>query len=164
MFDANLLNRLYRYAYGLCGNEADAYDLLQSAVEKMLTTPRSVSRPEAYVRKMIRNAFIDMQRRHASHPTVEFDETTSVADLDERALESVIISQRELAAVWPLMKPVEREILMLWAIDGLSLTRVAEELEMPRGTVLSTVHRMRRRLTELRATAGSPLSACGGAL
>jgi RNA polymerase sigma-70 factor (ECF subfamily) len=42
-----------------------------------------------------------------------------------------------------MLNPVEREILYFWAIEGFSTTEVAKIMKMPKGTVLSKIHRMR---------------------
>jgi RNA polymerase sigma-70 factor (ECF subfamily) len=45
------------------------------------------------------------------------------------------------------MTTAEREILFLWAVEGYSTDEVARHLDRPRGSVLSIIHRMRKRLT-----------------
>lgn len=41
------------------------------------------------------------------------------------------------------LKPDEREIFYFWAIEGMSTAQVAEQLETPKGTILSKIYRMR---------------------
>ena len=62
----------------------------------------------------------------------------------------------ELEWIWPSLSFMEREILFLWAVEGYSTDEVASQLDRPRNTVLSIIHRMRKRLKqsvgELRGT------------
>ena len=78
---------------------------------------------------------------------------------DERSLGSLVVNERELEWYWPLLKPIERDILFLWAVEGLSFTEVAVELNMARGTILSAMHRMRGRLSVDDKTAQAALNA-----
>jgi RNA polymerase sigma-70 factor (sigma-E family) len=59
---------LKRHAFLLCGNEAQADDLVQEALVRAFTRPRRVPGPgaaEAYVRAIMVNLFIDAARRRA---------------------------------------------------------------------------------------------------
>jgi len=59
---------LKRHAFLLCGDEAQADDLVQEALVRAFTRPLRVSRPgaaEAYVRVIMVNLFIDGARRHS---------------------------------------------------------------------------------------------------
>jgi len=48
--------------------------------------------------------------------------------------------------MFQFLNPVEREILHLWAVEGMTTAQIAEQLDTPRGTVLSRIYRMRQRL------------------
>ena len=148
MLDPEVLNRLYRYAFTLEGNEADAYDLLHDGIERFLRSgQQSVKSPEAFARKIIRNRFIDRWRKRKADVVdlVEDLESTAV-DISASSLETVSIARVELERIWPQLEPIDREILLLWAVEGCSTRELAEELGLPRGTVLSRIHRLRERL------------------
>lgn len=53
-----------------------------------------------------------------------------------------------LAAVLRELRPVEREVLLLYAWAGLDYEQIAQALEIPVGTVRSRLSRTRRRLRE----------------
>src|SRR5260370_33389375 len=58
---------LKRHAFLLCGDEAQADDLVQEALVRAFTRPLRVPRPcaaEAYVRGIMASLFIDGARRH----------------------------------------------------------------------------------------------------
>lgn len=149
MFDPADLNRLYRYCRVLCDQESDAYDLLQGALERCVKSPpRKAASEIAYAMRVIRNLFIDQLRSNARVDLEPFDEDNVALDFDLASLESTMLDRSELEAVWSEMTVVEREILYLWAVEGYSTDEVAGHLDKPRNSVLSIIHRMRKRLKE----------------
>lgn len=63
-FDRTALNKLFHYCLALCGQRDDAYDLLQDSLEKYLSKSGSlVSNPHAFIKRIARNRFFDLQRR-----------------------------------------------------------------------------------------------------
>ena len=151
MVDRDALNRLYRYAYALAGTEADAYDLLQDSLERYLRHDRhDLDNPEAYLRRIIRNCFVDGLRnrgRHLQEPLE--DGATEPQDIGTHTLESMMIDTDQVEWVWGQLDPRDRELLYLWAAEGMTAREIAEELGAPRGTVLSRIHRLRARLRTL---------------
>lgn len=149
MYDRESLNRLYRYCRVLCDQESDAYDLLQAGMERCIKSPpRSSSAEMAYAMRVIRNLFIDQQRSNARAPFVPLDEESVALDFDLASLETTMLTRNELESVWAEMTVIEREILFLWAVEGYSTDEVAGHLDKPRNSVLSIIHRMRKRLRE----------------
>jgi RNA polymerase sigma-70 factor (ECF subfamily) len=148
MFDEALLTRLYRYSHALCGNEADAYDLLQGAVERCLRSPPSArEKLFGYTCRIIRNRFIDQWRQDKVVEFGPLDESTVAIEIGVGNLEGLMVDRDELEHAWRRMTTAEREILFLWAVEGYSTDEVARHLDRPRGSVLSIIHRMRKRLT-----------------
>ncbi|MGF1548574.1 MAG: RNA polymerase sigma factor [Thiotrichales bacterium] len=147
MFDSDTLNRLYRYAYSLTGHKVEAEDLLQDGLERYLRAgQKSVDNPLAYVRRILRNGFIDGLRRKNLHPEIQYSEEFEAQDIDMRTLESIMVDQDLLARIWLQLAPFEREILYFWAVEGMTVQEVSNELGTPRGTILSRIHRLRARL------------------
>ncbi len=148
LFDRDALNRLFRYAYALSGNEASAADLLQDTVERCLQRPpRPLACPEAYAHRVMRNRYIDLVRRRAASP--ECDDADGDAELlaiDTHCLEELIVSRDELQQVWSRLDAFEREILYYWAVEDMTAAQIASTLGSRRGTVLSRIHRLRARL------------------
>ena len=148
LFDRSALNRLYRYAYTLCGHEASAYDLVQDTVERCLKRPPGpLASPEAYARRVMRNRFIDQRRRLQNspeqiHPTADVE----LLAIDTHCLEEAQITRDQLEKVWSLLDPLEREILYYWAAEDMTAAQIASTLGTRRGTVLSRIHRLRHRL------------------
>ena len=160
MYSRDDLQKLYRYCCSLSGDGDAAYDLLQSAIEKVLRqrfSPEpggSAKSPEhklAYTRTTIRNLYIDRCRRQA---LVSFEALPEElpADINANTLEELVIQQKTLEEIWPLFDATDREILFLWAVQGLSASEVAEETGSTRNTVLSRIHRIRQKVTKLTPT------------
>jgi RNA polymerase sigma-70 factor (ECF subfamily) len=157
VFEPATLNSLYRYCCALCDQESDAFDLLQSSLERCLRSPpENPTAGRAYAMRIIRNLFIDQYRRGRALVFESFDEAAHAIDYDIASLEDVVLDRTELEQIWPSLTVMEREILFLWAVEGYSTDEVAGQLDKPRNTVLSIVHRMRKRLKqragELRGT------------
>ena len=147
MYDRDTLNRLYRYCRAFCDQESDAFDLLQTALERCVKTPpRDPTAKVAYAMRAIRNTFIDQLRSNARASFEPFEENSVTLEFDLASLEDTILDRDELEQAWSEMTLIEREILYLWAVEGYSTTEVATHLEKPRNTVLSIIHRMRQRL------------------
>lgn len=159
MFSENMLNRLYRYAHSLTNNEADAYDLLQESLTRFLELdppPGQRDKPVFYLQRIIRNRFIDQLRRARRFPLEALDCTdTGIGDTELIELERIVISQQTLQRVWRQLSPLERELVHLWAVEELTAREIAELLETPRGTILSRIHRLRKKIAPL-ATDADP--------
>ena len=150
ILDRNTLNNLYRYCFALAGNESDAYDLLQSSVEKYLRTEtESISNEIAFIKKIIRNHYIDEYRKQSRVNMERFDEAVTYVDMDTKPMEQILASQLQVDGVWQELSSSEREILYFWAVEGYSTSELAEFLQVPRGTLLSKIHRLRIRLEEM---------------
>ena len=149
MFDKNDLNKLYRYCYVLTNHEANAYDLLQSSLEKCLHhPPKNIKAKFSYIRTIIRNQFIDECRNAQKAELQEFDETTVTYIHGElSSFEDIIINEESASIVWALFDSTEREIMYLWAIQGLTTEEVAHFLDIPKGTVVSKISRLRKKVT-----------------
>lgn len=150
MLSDGQLQRLFRYGYSLTADEAAAYDLLQDGLEAMLRAPpRQALAMEAYVRTIMRNRFYDGRRREQRFPSQPLDEEQGATLALERcSLEDIVIAELDLDAAWRLLEPLEREILYLWAMEDLSAREIADTLQMPRGTVLARMHRLRGKLEQ----------------
>ncbi len=143
--DADQLNRLYQYAMLLCQQRDDAYDLLQGAVEKYLLASRQrpVDKPMAFLRRLIRNRFIDDYRHRRRWDCCPYEEAASY-DISPLNLEQLSIDQDRLDYIWPQLQAKDRLILYHWAVLGYSLAEISEQLQIARGTLLSRLHRLRQ--------------------
>lgn len=127
---------LYRTAYLLTGQQADAEDLLQTALVKVYVGWRKVSAarsPEAYARQVLVNAFVSGRR------PARFTRERLVTSLPERGAEDVDPTDR--LSLWPhveALPPRQRAVVVLRYYEGQSEAEIAETLGCARGTVKST--------------------------
>lgn len=147
MFNQDSLNRLYRFCYSLTADESSAYDLLQNSLEKFLKSKTKKENNLAFMYRIIRHQFIDDYRKEAKHQSVPFEEQDYI-DFDIKTLESISIDDDLIEQVLEFLEPIEREILFYWAIEGYTTQEISDILEMPKGTVLSKIHRMRLRIKQ----------------
>lgn len=152
---ANKLNEqdiqsLYRYAFALCQHQQNAEDLLQAALETFfaqLKQGRAIQHPTAFVRTTIRNRFIDHYRSQQKRPEESFEEQADY-DISPLDTESLMINEKTLGQVWETLNPNERDMLYHWAVLGMSTDEVCQQLDIPRGTFLSRIHRLRKRVNQ----------------
>lgn len=143
--DNETLNKLFSYCLALCKQRDDAYDLLHDSVEKFLQqSPADVNSPLAFIKSIARNRFYDQQRRKK---VVYFDVLEEEEFIDsESELENILIDELTLNRVWELLSASEREVVYLWAAEGLTASEIAKELNIARATVLSRLRRLRLRI------------------
>ncbi|WP_018691099.1 RNA polymerase sigma factor [Algicola sagamiensis] len=143
------LQKLYQYAMMLCQQSDDAYDLVQSSLEKYIQqvnhAPEEITEPLAYVRRLIRNRFIDLYRYQQRWGNESFEESGTY-DISPVILEEWLVDLDQLEKIWIELSPQDRDVLYHWAVLGYSTDEACERLEMPRGTFLSRLHRLRKKL------------------
>ncbi len=147
MFSQNYLNRLYRFCYSLTVDETDAYDLLQNSLEKFLKNQTKKENNLAFMYRIIRHQFIDDYRKQSKYQSIPFEEQDHI-DFDVKTLESISIDGDLIEQILESLEPLEREIIFYWAVEGYTTQEVADMLRMPKGTVLSKIHRMRLRIKQ----------------
>ena len=144
MFSKEELNTFYRYCISLTADENSAGDLLQCCLEKYVRRNTSgVEDVKAYFRRMIRNQFIDDQRKEGNKQLDELDEENTVIPLDTRSLDDIIVEREMVEIILRSLTPHEREILFLWAVEGFTVQDISNNLGIPKGTLLSRLHRLK---------------------
>ncbi len=140
------LNRLYRFAYALCKNEDQAWDLLQSSITKLL---EAESFSVSLLKTTIKNAYIDTYRRDQKYTHIEFSEILNeldVVSIEHPNFEDLLISKSEFNHCWSVLSADERELLFNHIIEGQTAQEIADIQNTSRGTVLSRIHRLKLRL------------------
>jgi RNA polymerase sigma-70 factor (sigma-E family) len=132
---ANRWSSLYRTAYLLTGNHADAEDLAQNALVKAYLAWSRVTEagsPDAYVRRIMTNAFISGRRpmRVTRERLVDRTPDAAVAaDLND-----------DRWVLWPhvaALPPKQRAVIVLRYYEDLSEQQIADALGCSPGTVKS---------------------------
>lgn len=151
LLDKQQLNKLYRYALALNKHPDDAYDLLQNAVEKYLQSNNKVIVDTmAFVRTSIRNRFIDECRRKriVAFESLDALEENDTVAIETMTLEDVYLEDALIETCWAALNNSEREILFFWAVEGYTAAEIAEFTGSPRGTILSKIHRIKKKLAQ----------------
>jgi len=147
-----LLNRGYRYALSLTHDSAEAEDLVHEACLSILRAEGPWR--AGYLFATIRHRWIDAWRRRANAPTTEPDGDAAFERIPDahagagaEALDELIRAE-SVARALSKLRPAEREALYLMAVEGYTAREVSRLTGRPRNSVLSSVHRARRKLRE----------------
>ncbi len=145
---------LYRVALSLTGQPADAEDLVQ---DTLIRAYRAVDRfdgahPRAWLLTILRHTHINRNRRRRPFLLADGD---GVGAMVERLAPSapssdeVLISTQFQAVVADALAALpekHRAVLALVDIDGMTYQEAADALGVPRGTVMSRLHRARKKI------------------
>jgi len=145
------LGGLRKFCFSLTGSAADADDLLQTTVERVLEKGMPVDAHAAkWAYRVCKNAWIDeLRSREVRHryPQLVMEQLE-----DSPSAERTAGGERQVAAVSEALGKLPREqrlALTLVAIDGKTYAEAAEILEVPVGTIMSRIARARRNLMEI---------------
>ncbi len=159
------IDSLYRTALRMTGNPADAEDLVQ---ETYLRAFRSINQFKpgtnlrAWLFKIQTNSFINDYRKRVRRPRSQ-----SLDDVEEYYLynhlvesgvqpspsvtEDEILAQIDDADVFRALDGLSdnyRQVVLLADVEGFAYREIADILEIPVGTVMSRLHRARKRLKD----------------
>ena len=147
----SILPRVRRFAVSLTGNMADADDLLQMVVERLLKhgVPEGVHLLKWSFR-ICRNLWIDeiRARKVRSHVPVE-DVSYSLAGEDGEKTAMAKLTLNDVDEALEQLPESQRAAICLVSVEGFSYAEAAETLKVPIGTIMSRVSRARQTLTEI---------------
>ena len=134
----------------LTGIQEDAEDLLHTGLERALKQNLShLENKNAFLRTIMRNFWYDELRKkkvRAEHVVSQLSEENNATPINEPDANAILIDHIQLERSWSQLQDQQRELLYLWCILGMTAAEMAEELDLPRGTVLSRLHRLRQQL------------------
>lgn len=140
-----LLIRGYRYALSLTHEPAQAEDLLQDAWVSVLRAGGPQKR--AYLFSAIRSRFLDQQRRAQLVVIESLDEDNAHEVPSTEGKDELIFAETQmLEKALAILRPVEREVLLLFEVEGYTAQEISTLTGQARGTVLSLIHRSRKKL------------------
>jgi RNA polymerase sigma-70 factor (ECF subfamily) len=157
--------RVYGLAYHYAGQAEDARDLAQEVFIRIYQNLSQVPGAEGvlpWMLRITRNACIDHLRRRRARPPLWDLPVEELFHLKAGGLspeEQQLEAARKGAVHRALRELTElnREVILLKEIQGLSFEEIASMLEVPLGTVKSRSHRARLELAEkLVALGGCP--------
>jgi RNA polymerase sigma factor (sigma-70 family) len=147
--------RVFRLAYRLTGNRADAEDLTQEVFVRVFRsldtfTPGTF---EGWLHRITTNLFLDQARRRSR---IRFDSLGAFGDDREARLPGRVpppdhqvlegLFDADVEAALGALAPEFRAAVVLCDIEGLSYEEIAEVLGLKLGTVRSRIHRGRQQL------------------
>lgn len=159
-----LVEQFERTVHAIClrklGNPSEALELTQEVFLHVLRRIGQLREPERFagwLRQVTVRMAINRATRRIALPTVETDVLEGAAVHRDNPLDALIHSERaeRLWAGIGKLKPLDREALVAFYIQGQSLVEIAEEFDAPIGTIKRRLHTARKRLkAELVSTAG----------
>lgn len=156
------LAALFRSAYRLTGNRADAEDVVQEVCVRAyahLQTLRALEQPRGWLFKIAYRVFIDGVRRRARSPVrttaEDFDATRcSDAPSPDESVEGELAERRLLAALARL--DTEQRALLALQVEGYSLLELQVITSLSTDVLKARLYRARVRLGKLLAERGQP--------
>ncbi len=137
---------LYRFAYRLCGQREVAEDLCQEAFYeawRSIGRLREPTRARAWLYQILRHRYSRWVRTRGRRPRT----TAQPLDVLPGAEVDVLgaLSRREvLQRGLDQLSDRYKEAFLMVFLQGLSCQEAADQLGVPRGTVLSRIHRARQ--------------------
>ncbi|MBX3364490.1 MAG: sigma-70 family RNA polymerase sigma factor [Phycisphaeraceae bacterium] len=160
------LDSVFRMALHLARNQTEAEDIVQEVFARAFR-PTSIqgfqpgedppTAMRAWLFTITHNVFLTRLKqasRRATPVADFFDATDNQPPPDEppplydgQTLDWEQVDSRIKTAIDDL-KPEFREVLLMWAVEGLKYREIAAILDVPIGTIMSRLHRARKILTD----------------
>ncbi len=134
---------VFRTAYRVTGNAADAEDVLQTVFLRLARREPRIENPESYLRRSAVNAALDLVRARHESSAVELDRLPARAQHEQGELRENL--RRALAT----LPERTAEMFALRFFEGLSNPEVARAMGLSQVVVAVTLHRTRRKLQRL---------------
>lgn len=148
---------MLRVARSLTRHHADAEDLVQ---DTLIRAYKAIDRfdgrhPRAWLLTILRNTHINRNRRRRPElmhdPDVQMERATQAPAVDEAARPDRFVDlefDAEVESALQSLSPAFAEVIDLVDVNGLTYAEAAEVLDVPVGTVMSRLHRGRKKIRE----------------
>lgn len=139
---------VFRAAFRITGNSADAEDVLQTVFMRVLSgnePEASAGRPAAYFRRAAVNAAIDLLRRRAVHAATAYDDEAPHAATE---VEPALLLKHQLRRAIATLEPDDASLFLLRFVEGLSNQELADMFQLEKNNVAVRLHRIRLRLQD----------------
>lgn len=152
--------RLYRLAWRLAGQKAEADDLFQELLVRAfgkLDDLVAIDDPGSWLSRVMYNLFIDERRRFARRRLRTVEESEMSADgiaglpakddpaWDQERFERIEALDRALSE----LSEEHRHVVLLHDTEGYTIVEIQSLTGVPVGTIKSRLHRARARLREI---------------
>ena len=152
---------LYRVALTMAGQPADAEDLVQ---DTLVRAYRAIDRfdgahPRAWLLTILRNTHRNRARTRIPALLHDGEQDAGLLDRggDARSAEDIVVDtqfEAVVAEALAALPALHRTVVQLVDVDGLTYAEAALALGVPRGTVMSRLHRARARIRTRLVAAG----------
>ena len=144
---------LYRFALYLCGNHAQAEDIVSETFVRVWNSPVAIraTTVRAYLFAIARNCYLQ-ERRRAWRQT----ELNEGLPNPSRGPQAAAERQEQLQRVFSslrAMPEVDRSALLMRSLEEMSYQEIAGALELTVSAVKTKIHRARLRLAQFRDAA-----------
>jgi RNA polymerase sigma-70 factor, ECF subfamily len=133
---------VYRYAYRLTGSVPDAEDLTQQtflAAQQKLDQVRNPECARNWLFTVLRNLFFkDVQRRQ---PLSAVDLQLNIDNIPKEIPGDETIDREQVQQALDELHPTYRVVLVMFYYEDCSYREIAEQLDLPIGTVMSRLAR-----------------------
>lgn len=149
---------LYRFALSLSQSEATACDLTQQTFYLWATKGhqlRDRSKAKSWLFTTLHREFLSSRRRETRFPHHEME----AVDHELPTISPSVINDLDSGTVMQALLQIEdlyRAPLMLFYLEDFSYQEIAENLDIPVGTVMSRLNRGKGRLREILAESQMP--------
>lgn len=145
------LPALRRYASALTGNSAAADDLVQDCIERALKQAGKLEKLRqigGWLRSILHNLYIDeLRRKRRQGMSIDVAHVENDLGVVTPAHDHAAIIDFERAMTG--LSVEHRQVLLLVGLEGLNYRQLADELDIPIGTVMSRLARARDKLRKL---------------
>lgn len=153
---------VYSVCLGRLRNPSEAAELTQEVflhVYRRLDQLREPERFAGWLRQVAVRMAINRATRRVPPPSVEVEVLEAASGQRDEPIDELIARERA-RKLWDALgqlKPIDREALVAFYIQGQPLSEIAEALDVPLGTVKRRLHTARKRLKAmLEAGSSSP--------
>lgn len=144
---------LYRYAFRLAGQASDAEDLVQQTflvAQQKLHQLRKAERASAWLYAVLRSCFLKSRRKPIPQTMDDSFALDSLAELPAGDDSDAWLDREALQLALAELPDEFKIVVLMFYFEELSYKEIADQLEMPIGTVMSRLSRgkahLRRRL------------------
>jgi len=160
------LDAVDRMARTLARNRTESDDLVQETYLLALKGRDSFDLKtfgiKPWLFRILHNIHVTRGRREQRQPkAMESHELEDASIEVSEPLNGLLLSDDRLEKAMGMLPLELRSILTLWAVDELSYKEIAEVVGIPIGTVMSRLHRARRRISDLLADHPAAIRASG---
>ena len=138
---------LYRLAFNICGDSAEAEDIVQDLFERVWRVKEKVfnsAYPRAYICRMAHNLAIDRKRTRLRRQTFAINEEIATIDTSAELSDITSITQRAIAS----LPEKQRIAIHLRDVEGYEIEEIAEVTGCDGNSVRMNLSRARKSIRE----------------